>query len=103
MSANDSFVKCKCGCELFVESLPKAYKSSLFQVHSSQTVIANDKNSIPVITCIRCGRIDIPNASFTGKNILDPEVETYALLLGYIREHNAIIEKKEAVNVQATK
>lgn len=85
-------IVCKCGCNIFKEIKTASYKEEDFFIIKPMDRIRVGCAGIVFLECISCGLYVLPNVSFAGKNILDPEVQMYKETLSFIDMHNKRIE-----------
>lgn len=89
----EDLVKCECGCEVFIQLKPICIGEGNFRVWRTAEVIQAEATTIPVVECIQCGRYKLPACTFSGRNILDPEVQLYGKLYAAVESHNENIAK----------
>lgn len=88
-------VKCKCGNTIFIQMHPQTIADAFFRVWKIGEVVPAFAKLTPIFMCLSCNRYLLPKSNFSGKNILDPEVQAYSKLLDATKSHNDAIDERE--------
>lgn len=88
----EELYKCSCGCDHFIAMIPHQYRKR--DVEGWSNGLPSAAAGIgSILICVVCQKMILPNISFAGKSIMDPNVKAYGSLMDLVKKYNAELEK----------